>query len=183
MVNRKVKLDRFALKTKLLNASIGKDETRRYLSGVYHCPETRALVSCDGHRLTVLRSRYSDALSGKILDLEDGTIIDREYPRIKPLIPDFSKLSRFEITIQKHQAPTTKVSPAINVYFYLDATVSLDKRDDALFSINARYLSPLADGHARTVYYNPENKTAPVVFLLDTDDVTHDFYLVMPLKF
>lgn len=157
---------------------VSKDETRIHLTGIIHYSNIGALVSCDGHKMFANFCHYDDSLKDKILNPETFQTIKREYPRIETIIPK-KTLKTIKVKIEKHHylkaCKDNEYSPKL--YFY-DDHCSHEKKDNALFCINASFIKPLADGTIYTIEFN--NALSPIVFKLH--DELKDFMIIMPIK-
>lgn len=65
---------------KILEMCVAKDETRRYLEGIYYDPKHEAAVAVDGHKLAVSEDCFYHVFGGMIIDPYKLEIIDRDFP-------------------------------------------------------------------------------------------------------
>lgn len=178
---------RESIKTKMLMASVGTDETRLFLMSVCHVSDVKALVSMNGHAGTILKSRYSEELSDKIICPKTYQIIRREYPRIANVIPNISKGTKYKLKIEKHH-----YSKDAKIYIFEqdigNAFLSFEKESNGgkfLACIQARYLKHLnIDMWINIKFYNEDK---PILFdLTSIDNIEwsefEDIYLVMPMR-
>jgi len=156
-----------------LKFSISKDETRLQLNGVTHNSKLSALVSTDGHVATVLKTCYNKKLADIIIDSNFCTI-DREYPNIAGIIPDFSTLEEDHYKIEKKHYIKTKIYNPI--FFCGEGVIKIDKPEKFLFALDTNKLKTIADGSKYTVFYR--NELSPVIFMLNKVD----FFVVMPVR-
>lgn len=193
---KKVK-EHFKRTLNMLKFAISKDETRQQLMGVCHVSSVNALCSTNGHVLAHIGSRYDENLADKIINAEYQTI-DRDYPKLEPVIPNNDKMTKFEIKIMPSDHWKIKLPKAANkeeaqenlklrnIYLHLDKDkdeyyFSRKKEDDKfILTFNAEYLKPVADGHTYTVFYSGE--LSPVKIYPDIERFPNDFYIVMPVR-
>lgn len=171
---------RLDLIDKCLHESISKDETRPNLSGVYFCPETKSRVSCDGHRLTITATGYSDRMSGLIFNPVELQVINREYPKHQTIIPTKSPNRTFIVDFPSHLSYMAH-SPKHPVKTYLqnDGTLSHERKEDSLACFNPYYLKPFKGLKMEVGYYDANSPIK--IYFFDSYNEEH-LYLLMPLK-
>jgi len=166
---------------KSLELTQSKEEYRPHLCGVYFCPDKEAAVSTNGYALTFSRTLYDRNLSGKIINFKEMKSIEREYLKYQPVMPSPARCKKATVTIGTQYAQKLKRGN-MPVYFYLGADdtleVSYDRREGALFSINAPLMFPVAIGHTFHVLYSGELN--PVMFGFDEE--FNNAVVIMPLK-
>ncbi|MCH7928766.1 MAG: hypothetical protein IID03_12435 [Candidatus Dadabacteria bacterium] len=176
-MNKKLK-NLETLKTKLLNDSISKDETRPFLQGFNHNAKLKALVSSNGFTACILRSRYESKLSGLVIDPKTHTIINLEYPNIARVVPDWKKLKTTTIKIEKRHFVKTKIPTKI--YFSdINNALTFDKPERYAFCLNAAFLKNLVDTDVAIAY---GGEVSPILVALHEDNFDADIFMIMPLN-
>jgi hypothetical protein len=189
-----------------LEFSKSKDETRLQLNGVIHYSKLNALISCDGHVLTFLKSFYDNDLKDVIIT-DNYQTIRREYPRVENVMKDPStlnrKLNKMIFKIEKHHAVKGKINELPTfIYFFSDGIIGfdLDRANDTngvklIAKVNSHLLTPLADGSEYVVGFDVDDLQKlkkeyllPIYMSLnfstevDIEDSHNfeNFYIVMP---
>jgi len=166
---------------KCLKFSISKDETRRNIMGVNHNSELRARVSCNGHVLTAIFMNYSDELKDLTIDISNGTLIDREFPRVSKVFhPDsYEKMKMRTFTITKDMIKKNASPESGTLRFYKSGpSFDIIDGETPLFGLQSKFLEPLADGSTYEVYY--KNEYSPVIFRIVTGYL--HYMVIMPFK-
>lgn len=166
------------LRTKLLDDSIGRDETRPSLQGFHHNEKLKALISSNGFTACILRSRYESNLKGLIIDPKTHTIINREYPNMSAIISDYSKLTTTTVKIEKHHYVKTKIPTRI--YFSdINNSFTFDKPERYAFCLNAAFLKNLVGLDVAIAY---GNELSPILVAIHEDEFEADIFIIMPMK-
>ena len=173
---------------KSLIHALGKDETRPQLMGFYHCENLRALITCDGTKMAIIKSRYAEELSGQVINPKTFEKIYRDYPKAATVVPQIKNMKVGKIKIEKHHYVSQGRGRPTFIYLnkYDDRfELSFEKMQNSIICFNADHLKPLANGEVYNFAYS--NDLQPVLFSLRVglanDYEFDDSLLIMPSKF
>lgn len=168
-----------------LKFSSCKDENRPSIIGYHHNDSIKSVVSTNGYVMTVSKSLYDEKLKGLTVMPDAISLNPSSFPDFISLInsKDNSEIKEAKVNIMKMFSVKMK-GQVIPVHFNMkengEIVSSFQRKKETLFTINSKFLSPLADGVTRYVRW--KDACGTVYFSLFDDNKFEDFMVIMPIK-
>jgi len=144
---------------KVISEIIDKKDVRYYLGGILIDRENDRMVTCDGHRATILKKPdYSsvpnppEKTTGDLILKDDGTWIDGKYPAIDRIIPESHADNKITVNA-KDIADYARGIEKANKFIKSDEVFSLFLQNpDAFGTFNAKFIRQMGDLFRRFGY-------------------------------
>jgi len=144
---------------KVISEIIDKKDVRYYLGGILIDRENDRMVTCDGHRATILKKPdYSsvpnppEKTTGDLILKDDGTWIDGKYPAIDRIIPESHADNKITVNA-KDIADYARGIEKANKFLKSDEVFSIFLQNpDAVGTFNAKFIRQMGDLFRRFGY-------------------------------
>jgi hypothetical protein len=144
---------------KVISEIINKKDVRYYLGGILIDRNNDRMVTCDGHRATILKKpdfssvpKPPEKTTGDLILKDDGTWIDGKYPDIDRIIPESHADNKITVNA-KDIADYARGIEKANKFLRSDEVFSLFLQNpDAFGTFNAKFIRQMGDLFRRFGY-------------------------------